>query len=212
MRCRAVPKAVRTDVWGVRHQRDPGMNHSTNGALIEATAAGAKEQGWPAVGGRQCRSASYLPPFNGPHSRDADGNGPLLVALAEHPDDMARLVNVVDVEADQLTDPNAGGVKQLQNRVVAQLLRADLAERYVGRGFEQSDRLGLGKDTRQPPLSLGSGQNQTGIGRQPRAPSAKSGEHSGGRRVPGDRRSRLTGGGQLGQPAAQDADVEIRHA
>jgi len=51
MGCRAVPKTVRADVGGVRNQRDPGMHHSANGTLIEATATCAQEEGRPAVGG-----------------------------------------------------------------------------------------------------------------------------------------------------------------
>jgi hypothetical protein len=211
MRCRAVSKTVRADVWSVRNQRDPGMHHSANGTLVEATATRAQEEGRPAVSGDQRRSASYLPPFDSLDSRDTEGDGSLLIALAEHPDDMAGLVDVVNVEANQFADPDTRGVQKLKHRVVAQLFGADLARWCIGRGFEQGDSLGLRKDTRKESLGLRSGQDQTGIGRQPAASSAKGGENSSGRRVPGDRRPRLACGGQLGQPAAQNPDVEIAH-
>ena len=212
MRRCAVSKTVRTDVRRVRNQRDPGMHHSTNSTLVEAPAPGAKEEGRPAVGGRQRRSASHVPPFDSLHSRDAEGNGPLLVALAEHPDDVAGVVNVVNVEADQFANPDARGVQKLEDRVVAQLFWVDPASRCFDRAFKQGDSLGLRKDTRQQPLGLRSRQDQTRIRCEPATPSTERGEDSGGRGMPGDRRSRLAGGGQLGQPAAQDPDVEIGHA
>ncbi len=129
MGCRTVSKTVRPDVWGVRNQRDPSMHHATNGALVEATATGAKEQSRPTVGGRQRRSAGSVPPFNSLHRRDAEGDGPLLVALAEHPDDVAGLIDVVDIESHQLTHPDTRGVEKFEDRIVTQLLGVNLAGR-----------------------------------------------------------------------------------
>ena len=178
------------------------MHHSTNGTLVEATTTRAKEERQPAVGGRQRWSADQVPPFNGLDSRDTEGNGPLLVALAKHSDHVASLINVVDIEANQLTDPDTGGIEKFQHRVVAQLFGANLARRFLDRGFEQGNCLGLRQNTRQKPLGLGGRKDQSGIGREPAASSAECAKHSGGRRVPSDRCSRLAGGGQLGQPAA----------
>ena len=52
------------------------------------------------------------------------GHGPLLATLAEDPRDVARAVEVVDVERDQLADPDPGGVQQLEHRHVPQPDRA----------------------------------------------------------------------------------------
>ena len=118
MRCRAVSKTVRTDVGSVWHQRDPGVHHPANSTLVEATATRAKEDGRPAVGRRERRSASYPPPFNSLNSRDAEGNGPLLVALAEHPHHMPGTVEIIDVEPHQLAYSDAGRVQEFEDRII----------------------------------------------------------------------------------------------
>jgi hypothetical protein len=205
-------QTVRPNVGSIGHQRDPGVHHSTDGPLVEAPATRTKEERGATVGGGQARSPRVLPTLNSLHSRDAEGNGPLLVALAEHSDDVARLVDVVNVEADELANSNAGGIEEFEHRVVAQLLRARLPWRQVRRRLEQRDSLGLREHPRQESLRLRRGQDQTWVGSQPTASGAERCEHSGGCRMPGDRRSRPATGGQLGKPAAQNSDIEVTGA
>lgn len=50
----------------------------------------------------------------------AERDGALLVALAEHPNQPMAGVDVVDVQAAQLADPDTGGVQQLDDQPVPQ--------------------------------------------------------------------------------------------
>ena len=72
-----------------------------------------------------------------PLGRDAVGDAALLAALAEDPQQPAAAVDVVDVEADELADPDAAGVEQLEHDRVAQ------ADRLLGAGGGLDDRAGL---------------------------------------------------------------------
>ena len=132
MGCRAVSQTMRTDVGRIGHQRDPGVHHSTHRPLVEAPATRAEEQGRATVGGRQARSPNVMPALNRLYSRDAEGDGPLLVPLAQHPHDVARLIDVVDIKSHQLTHPNTRGVQNFEHRIVTQLLGVNLIGRSIG--------------------------------------------------------------------------------
>ena len=74
----------------------------------------------PASGPASTGRPSVAPLLDGTRRRQPDRDGAFLGALAEDADDAALAVDVVDVEADQLTHPDAGGVEQLQHGAVAQ--------------------------------------------------------------------------------------------
>ena len=69
-----------------------------------------------ASAGRPCGEPASERPVGG----QPVGDGALLRALAEYPQHPPAPVDVVDVEADQLGHPDAGGVEQLDHQPVAQ--------------------------------------------------------------------------------------------
>ncbi len=74
------------------------------------------------------------------------GHDPLLVALAEHTDRAVAAIHVRAVEAAALRDPDAGGVEQLQQRVVPAAAR-----REPGGTVEELLGLVLREERRQAP-------------------------------------------------------------
>ena len=116
----AVPQPVGSEVRGVGHLGDPGMNQRPYRALIESPPSSAEEQRSPGAGPGHRRAAVGDPPRNGPKSRPAQRNGALLAALAQDPDGLATVVHVVHVESYEFADPQGTGVEQLQHRRVAQ--------------------------------------------------------------------------------------------
>ena len=80
-------------------------------------------------------------------------HGALLAALAEHPDHAPVVVDVVDVEAAQLADPDAGGVEQLQDRHVADAQGTAVVGERRGR-LQQRPGLVLAERRRQRAVRL----------------------------------------------------------
>ena len=93
--------------------------------------------------------------------RHAVGHAALLAALAEHPQQPAPAVDVVDVEADELADPDAAGVEQLEDDGVAQpdrLLGAAPADSTTARAWSGAStsgsvRCAFGLTSRSPTSS-----------------------------------------------------------
>src|SRR6266851_178168 len=143
-----VPQAVRA---GIRHRsggRDPGMNHAPGRPWVKATASCSQEQrGTGRIPGQKGPAGS-APSADRALSRNADRHDALLAALSEHPDGPAALVDVIDVQAAQFADPDAGCVEEFHDRRVAELDRGrHLACRSGGgRGIAWGAR-GFGSQT-----------------------------------------------------------------
>ena len=183
---------VRTARWSIRRPRAP-----RNNAVPAASALSA---------GRPCGQPA-VERFRG---RMAEGNRALLAALAEHPDHVAVAVEVVDVETDQLTDPDPGGIEQLEHRHVAQSDRAAVVGE-LGRRPDQVASLVGTQHRRQRPVRPWRTQGGAGVSLRQPGPVQPGREHPGGRRPSGQRRARQTERLLLGQPAAQRAEVEVGH-
>jgi hypothetical protein len=98
-------------------------------------------RGTGGAGGEHRRPAGDQPAVECPLGGDAVRHGAFLAALAEDPHHTPLAVDVVDVEAAELTDPDAGGVEQLQDGRVACTERGAVVRH--GRGvLQQRARLG----------------------------------------------------------------------
>ena len=101
-------------------------------------AARAQQQRGARVRDGQRGPAIGQPRLQRRRSGLAERHGALLVALAQHPQQPARGVDVVDVEAAQLADANSGGVQHLDDQPVAQRERITLLRTGIrgGHGVE----------------------------------------------------------------------------
>jgi hypothetical protein len=129
-----VPKSVRAEVGRAWNSPKTSVNHAADGALIKTATAGAEKHRRTAVGRRQPRPSRPIPALHGLHGRNAERYGPLLVALAEHPHNMPRTVEIIDVETHQLAHSDTGRVQQFEHRVVTQPL---------GVGSRAGNKIGL---------------------------------------------------------------------
>ena len=192
------------------HVGDPAVHQRAHRALVDPPAPGAEEQRRPRR--RRRRSAGRpcgQPAVERAGGRVAEGHDALLAALAEHAHHVAVAVHVVDVEAGQLADPDAGGVEQLEHRHVAQPDRAAV----VG-------QLGRGRGSGRPPrrraapgaaVRCALGEPSVAPGVRRRRPVRCS--HAVNTRAAVARRAIVVReqpqGLLLGQPAAQRAQVEL---
>ena len=156
----------------------------------------------------------------------AVGDGAFLVALAEDPQHQPAPVDVVDVEPDQLGDPQPGGVEQLQHGLVAQHQRplhpqllggaAVLGTACCGargiKGGDRGDEHGRGlvgpEHAGQRPVGARGGQPGTRVGGDPAGAVRPAGERPGRGGLAGQRRAGDAGAGEPGQPAPQRREVE----
>ena len=115
----------------------PPVHEGAHGPLVDPATSRAEEEGRAGARRDQLRTAARQPGVDRAGGRVPVRHGPLLAALAEDPGDLARPVEVVEVESDQLPDPHPGGVEQLEDREVAQPQRAVL----VGQVREPGDQL-----------------------------------------------------------------------
>ena len=106
--CGRVPQAVRSDVRGTRDLGDPTVDEVAHSALVDAPPSDTEEQRRTGPRDDQLRAAAVEPPAQCPLRRCTEGHRALLAALAEDPHQPAVVVDVVDVEPGQLTDPDAG--------------------------------------------------------------------------------------------------------
>ena len=83
----------------------------------------------------------------------AERDPPHLGALAEHGDSGPAGIDVAEVEAAALADPEPGPVEQLEDREVAKLSRI-AAGGGIGRVVDQIDRLLRPRHARQPLRAL----------------------------------------------------------
>ena len=123
-------------------------------ALVDPPTAHAQEQRRAGALDAQAGPAGGQPAVDGPTGRRAVGHGAFLAALAEDAYDPTLVVDVVDVEPDELADPDPGRVEQLEHRDVAQPDGAAVVGEAGGR---PDQRLGLvcPQDRRQGLVLLG---------------------------------------------------------
>ena len=104
------------------------MHDASRLASVQTVPSGAQQQGGARVRRDQRGAAPGQPGVERLLGRDAVGDAALLAALAEHAEQAAAPVDVVDVQPDQFADPDAAGVEQLEDERVAQ------ADRFLGAG------------------------------------------------------------------------------
>ena len=139
--------------------------------------------------------------------RFAERHGPLLVALAQHAQQPPRRVDVVDVEAAQLADPDAGRVEHLDDESVPQRKRIALLCTGIG-GGHRVQRLVLTQHGGQRSPRLGHLQTGGRIARQQPTPGrpCREGLH---RRGPARQRGASDARGGLGrQPRPQHRQAQ----
>src|SRR3954469_13448162 len=109
------------------------VDESAHGPRVDAAASRAEEQGGTARRAHRCGTRSAEPALQRLDGRNTDGHPPLLVALAEHAEHSPRPVDVVDVEAAQLADPDAAGIEHFEHRNVAHAGRALVVGSHGGK-------------------------------------------------------------------------------
>ena len=127
----AVPQSVRPDVGRAGYGGHRLMHHGARLPRVQSPAAGPEQQCRTRLAGGQGRASGGQPRRQRVVRRLPIGHGALLVALAEHPQHAPGAVDVVDVQATQFTDPDAGGVEHLDDQAVPQRQRITL----LGTGF-----------------------------------------------------------------------------
>ena len=120
VRRRGVPQAVRPGAGADTRRAQPLVHDAAGRAGIHPAAPHAQEQRRPAGRGRDNRAAGLLPQAHRADRRDTHGHRAFLPALAEHPNRPPSEVQRPAIKPAQLTDPDAGGVQQLQHRRITQ--------------------------------------------------------------------------------------------
>jgi len=123
---RAVPQTVRSDVMRSVHRCDGLVHDSAGLPRVQPSTAGAEQQRRPRLCGGQRRAAVAKPGPQRVQCRLSERHGALLVAFSEHPQQSVPGVEVVDVEAAQLTHPDSSGVQQLHDQPISQRQRITL--------------------------------------------------------------------------------------
>src|SRR5262245_24268601 len=107
-----VPQPVRPDVRSSGDVRDPSVDDGADGALVDPTAPGTEEQSGAGTGPDELLTTSGQPGVESSRSREPERDGPLLAALAQHTHHVAAAVDVIEVQRDQLPDPDARRVQE----------------------------------------------------------------------------------------------------
>jgi hypothetical protein len=159
--CRCVPERVGTARRGVAQSAECAVDDVARLPLPEPGSTLSEEEGGSAAGVRQCGTRAK-PSDEGVGRRFAEGDGALLVTLAEDPEGPASEVHVVDVEPHEFTDTNPRGVQQLDEGQIANgdgVAMACLERRTVNKPL----RLVLMEDFRQVLLPFGSREPDRGV-------------------------------------------------
>lgn len=117
---RAVPQPVRPHIGCAVHRGHGLVHRSACLPHVKAPAPGTQQQRVPGLRGDQRATAVDQPGVQRIGGWLPERDGALLVALAEHPNQPMAGVDVVDVQAAQLADPDTGGVQQLDDQPVPQ--------------------------------------------------------------------------------------------
>src|SRR5215218_11264234 len=114
-----VPQSVRSEVRGTVNDLQTAMNDPPDHPRIDSSAAVPDEHCGAGLRRDEARPGWPEPFVQGPKRRTADRHAPFLPALAEYPHNPPVAVEIVDVESDQLRDPDPGRVQQFQDRRIA---------------------------------------------------------------------------------------------
>ncbi len=114
----AVPQAMRPHVGCAVDRGDGLMHHRAGLAHIEPPTPGAQQQRRPGLRGDQRRAPVGQPGAQRLGGRFPERGAALLVALTQYAQQPVSGVDVVDVQAAQLADPDAGRIQQLDDQPV----------------------------------------------------------------------------------------------
>src|SRR5664279_4761631 len=128
MRSRAVPQTVRPDVRGVRDVLQETVDHGADLTWVHPPTSSTQKQCWAAASGHDMTATELQPSLQGGGRRPAERDRPLLGSLAHDTDQAGAEVDVVDVHAHQLPDPDPRGIQQLQHRSVSQMSLIHISE------------------------------------------------------------------------------------
>ena len=204
---RAVAQPVRADVRCPVDRGDRLVHDRAGLPLIEAAAAGTDQQRRARLRRSQCGAPVGQPRRQRRLGRLAERDGALLVSLAQHPQQPAGCVDVIDVQAAQLADPNAGGVQQLDDEQVPQCERITLLRTRIG-GGHGIQRLILTQHRGQRSTRLGELQPGGRIARQQTASGCPGGEGLDRRGAPRQRGAGRAGRCLGGQPRPQNRQAQ----
>ncbi|BDZ58645.1 hypothetical protein GCM10025872_23020 [Barrientosiimonas endolithica] len=138
----AVPQPVGSEVGRVGHVGEQLVHDLAHLPRVDPAAAPAEEDRGLALPRHELGTSAHQPGLDRLGGGHAERDGALLVALAGDAHRALVAIEVVDVEADELADPDAAGVEQLEHRAVAQVHGVGV----VGgdrRDVEQGGRLAL---------------------------------------------------------------------
>ena len=166
---------VRPDVGGAADGRDGLMHHGAGLTRVESPPAWSEQQRGAGPGMHQRRTAVGKPGVQCTECGPTEGDGALLVSLAQHSQQPPARIDVVDVEAAQLTDPDAGGVEHLDDQPVPQGQRIALFGAETGRVHRRLC-LVLTKHRREGPVGFGNLQPSRRVRCQQAAPGSPGGE------------------------------------
>ena len=137
-----------------------------------------------------------------------------LAALAEHSEHPSLEVDVVDVEPDELADPDPGPVEQLEHGPVAPAHRVVVA-RDGPRHVEQTRCLVLSQHLRDHAMRLRAAESSADVVLEESAPVRPAGERPGAGRAARDAGPSPPPAALASQPAPQEGEVdtvEMMHA
>jgi hypothetical protein len=194
----------------------PGVHNAPDRPRIDATAAGSHEQRGPSGWAGEHPPPGIAPRIEAVHGGQPDRDGAFLAALAEDAHYPSLAVDVVEIKTHQLAHANAGRVKQLEDRAVAQ--RDSRAFRVIrvcasclgffGQPVEHSCGVGLLEDGGQRATGLSGHEMPARIVSQEAPAYCPRREHTRGSCPARQGGPRPSGGAQPRQPAAEYADVE----
>ena len=131
---------------------------------------------------------------------------PLLVALAEHPDGLAVVVDVAEVEPAQLGHPDAGGVQQLEDGHVPGGARSPAVRATCSASVSIAAASALSRVGGSDRTRFGDRRAAAGSCIQPPRLQGPATEHPDGRGPPLQRPAGPAAGLLVGQPGAQRPD------
>jgi hypothetical protein len=204
----AVTQPVRAEVGSVRDVPEQLVHHRPDLALVGPTSTAPEEQGGSAPGADQAGPTAIQPFAHSCPSGHSEGHTALLVALADDPQDVAGEVDVIDVEPDELTDADAGGVEKFQCGAVAEVHRVVVVGGHLC-DVEQGSRRSLGQNGRQRAMPAGSSEPERRVGGDPPGPlePAEEGPQRGG--GAGDRGPGGAPAGQHPEPGPQVGEGDV---
>ena len=209
-RCAASPCGPRSGAPGTC--AEPAVHDLAHGALVDAPPAGAEQQRRAAAVDREGRAPVSQPVLERLRAPGwPNGTVRSLAPLPSTRMTRRRPVDIVDVEADEFGDPDAAGVEQLDDQPIAasrSALASDSASTSISATASSAPRTGGKRAVRAR-----AGQQLTRIDVDQAAACAAQAVNV---RAAAARRASVLRAAprlsQLGQPAAQDAEVDVGQA